>query len=139
MSDSLNSNTRIVGIAVGGAGGNAVNSMVAAGLDGVHFVTANTDTQALMSSKAPQKIQLGTKLTEGLGAGSNPEIGEAAAEEAIDEITAKMAGAHMVFVAGGMGGGTGTGAAYVIARVAKEMEILTVAVVTKPFQFEGAQ
>jgi cell division protein FtsZ len=139
MSDPLNSKPRIVVIGVGGAGGNAVNNMVAAGLAGVHFVTANTDTQALMSSKALHRIQLGTKLTEGLGAGSNPEIGEAAAEEAIDEITAQIAGAHMVFVAAGMGGGTGTGAAYVIARVAKEMEILTIAVVTKPFQFEGAQ
>ena len=139
MSDPLNTKPRIVVIGVGGAGGNAVNNMVAAGLAGVQFVTANTDTQALVSSKAAQRIQLGTKLTEGLGAGSNPEIGEAAAEEAIDEIAALIAGAHMVFVAAGMGGGTGTGAAYVIARLAKEMEILTIAVVTKPFQFEGAQ
>ena len=139
MSDPLNTKPRIVVIGVGGAGGNAVNNMLAAGLAGVQFVTANTDTQALISSKAAHRIQLGTKLTEGLGAGSNPEIGEAAAEEAIDEIAAQIAGAHMVFVAAGMGGGTGTGAAYVIARLAKEMEILTIAVVTKPFQFEGAQ
>jgi cell division protein FtsZ len=139
MSDLLNNRPRIVVIGVGGAGGNAVNNMVAAGLSGVHFVAANTDTQALTTSRAPNRIQLGTKLTDGLGAGSNPEIGEAAAEEAIDEITAQIAGAHMVFVAAGMGGGTGTGAAYVVARAAKEMEILTIAVVTKPFQFEGAQ
>lgn len=139
MSDLVNTKPRIVVIGVGGAGGNAVNNMVAAGLSGVHFVAANTDTQALMSSRAPHRIQLGSKLTEGLGAGSNPQIGEAAAEEAIDEITEEISGAHMVFVAAGMGGGTGTGAAYVIARVAREMEILTIAVVTKPFQFEGSQ
>ena len=139
MPDLVNTKPRIVVIGVGGAGGNAVNNMVAAGLAGVHFVAANTDTQALLMSKAPHRIQLGVKLTEGLGAGSNPEIGEAAAEEALDEITAQISGAHMVFVAAGMGGGTGTGAAYVIARAAKEMEILTIAVVTKPFQFEGAQ
>lgn len=139
MPHLLNSNPRIVVIGVGGAGGNAVNNMVAAGLTGVHFVAANTDTQALSTSKAEHRIQLGGRLTEGLGAGSNPEIGEAAAEESLDEINAQIAGAHMVFVAAGMGGGTGTGAAYVIARAARELEILTIAVVTKPFQFEGSQ
>lgn len=139
MPHLLNSNPRIVVIGVGGAGGNAINNMVAAGLTGVHFVAANTDTQALAASKAEHRIQLGGRLTEGLGAGSNPEIGEAAAEETLDEINAQIAGAHMVFIAAGMGGGTGTGAAYVIARAAKELEILTIAVVTKPFQFEGSQ
>lgn len=139
MPHLLNSNPRIVVIGVGGAGGNAINNMVAAGLAGVHFVAANTDTQALATSKAEHRIQLGGRLTEGLGAGSNPEIGEAAAEETLDEINAQIAGAHMVFIAAGMGGGTGTGAAYVIARAAKELEILTIAVVTKPFQFEGSQ
>jgi cell division protein FtsZ len=130
---------RIVVIGVGGAGGNAVNNMIAAGLAGVQFVAANTDTQALAASRAEHKIQLGSQLTDGLGAGSKPEIGEAAAEEALEEITALINNAHMVFIAAGMGGGTGTGAAYVVARAAKEMGILSIAVVTKPFQFEGLQ
>ncbi len=130
---------RITVVGVGGAGGNAVNNMIAAGLAGVDFVVANTDAQALAASSAEHRIQLGTNLTEGMGAGSKPEIGEAAAEEAIDDIRAQIAGSHMLFVAAGMGGGTGTGAAAVIARTARELGILTVAVVTKPFQFEGAR
>jgi cell division protein FtsZ len=128
---------RIVVIGVGGAGGNAVNNMIAAGLDGVEFVVANTDAQSLAASSAEHKIQLGVRLTEGLGAGARPEIGEAAAEEVLDEIRSLVSGAHMVFVAAGMGGGTGTGAAGVIARAAKSLGILTVGVVTKPFLFEG--
>ena len=128
---------RIVVIGVGGGGGNAVNNMLAAGLTGARFIVANTDAQALSVSSAEQRIQLGARLTEGIGAGAKPEIGEAAAEEALDDIRAALAGSHMVFIAAGMGGGTGTGAASVIARVAKEFGILTVAVVTKPFLFEG--
>jgi len=128
---------RIVVIGVGGGGGNAVNNMVAAGLAGPKFVVANTDAQALAASSAEHRLQLGARLTEGIGAGARHEVGEAAAEEALDEIRAVLEGAHMVFIAAGMGGGTGTGAAPVIARVAKEFGILTVAVVTKPFLFEG--
>ena len=128
---------RITVVGVGGAGGNAINNMIAAGLQGVNFVVANTDAQALSVSSADNRVQLGTNLTEGMGAGSKPEIGEAAAEEAVDDIRAQIAGSHMLFIAAGMGGGTGTGAASVIARVARELGILTVAVVTKPFQFEG--
>ncbi len=130
---------RITVIGVGGGGGNAVNNMIASGLDGVRFVVANTDAQALVSSSAEHRVQLGVNVTEGLGAGSRPEIGEAAAEEALDDIRSHIAGSHMVFVAAGMGGGTGTGAISVIARVAKEMGILVVGVVTKPFQFEGTR
>ena len=126
-------------IGVGGAGCNAINNMIATGLVGVDFIVANTDAQALAASSADHRIQLGTQLTEGLGAGSRPEIGEAAAEEAIEDIKTQIKGSHMVFIAAGMGGGTGTGAASVIARVAREMEILTVGVVTKPFLFEGAR
>ena len=122
---------------VGGAGGNAVNNMITAGLQGVDFVVANTDAQALTMSKAERIIQMGVQVTEGLGAGSQPEVGRAAAEEVIDEIRDHLTGAHMVFVTAGMGGGTGTGAAPVVARVAKELGILTVGVVTKPFHFEG--
>ena len=128
---------RIAVIGVGGAGGNAVNNMIAAGLEGVTFIVANTDAQALAASEAEHKLQLGVTLTEGLGAGSKPEIGAAAAEEAADAIRAQIDGCHMVFVAAGMGGGTGTGAAGVIARIANEMQVLTVGVVTKPFHFEG--
>jgi cell division protein FtsZ len=130
---------RIAVIGVGGAGGNAVNNMIAAGLTGAQFMVANTDAQALEASSAEKRIQLGSSLTEGLGAGSKPEIGEAAAEEAIEDIRNAVAGCHVVFIAAGMGGGTGTGAAAVLARVAKEFGILTVAVVTKPFQFEGSR
>jgi cell division protein FtsZ len=128
---------RITVFGVGGAGGNAVNNMISAGLQGVEFVVANTDAQALSSSRAPRKIQMGVQVTEGLGAGSQPEVGKAAAEEVIDEIRDHLNGAHMVFVTAGMGGGTGTGAAPVVAKVARDMGILTVGVVTKPFQFEG--
>jgi cell division protein FtsZ len=126
-------------IGVGGAGCNAINNMISAGLTGVNFVVANTDAQSLAASSAEFRIQLGASLTEGLGAGSKPEIGEAAAEEALADIRDMVAGSHMVFVAGGMGGGTGTGAAAVIARISRELGILTVGVVTKPFQFEGAR
>ncbi len=124
-------------IGVGGGGGNAVNRMIKAGLSGVEFYLMNTDAQVLQFGAAPNKIRLGTKLTNGLGAGGDPKIGEDAAEEARQEITAAIEGADMVFVTAGMGGGTGTGAAPIVARVAKELGILTIAVVTKPFSFEG--
>src|SRR5438046_61352 len=128
---------RITVFGVGGAGGNAVNNMIASGLQGVDFVVANTDAQVLATSKAKGIIQLGTEVTQGLGAGSQPELGRAAAEEAVDAIRDRLTGAHMVFVTAGMGGGTGTGAAPVIARTARELGILTIGVVTKPFHFEG--
>lgn len=124
-------------IGVGGGGGNAVNNMIAEGLEGTDFIVANTDAQALTMSKASRLIQLGALVTEGLGAGSLPEIGQAAAEESIDEVMDHLADTHMCFVTAGMGGGTGTGAAPVIARAARDAGILTVAVVTKPFAFEG--
>ncbi|MEL0232204.1 MAG: cell division protein FtsZ, partial [Hyphomicrobiales bacterium] len=130
---------RITVFGVGGAGGNAVNNMIQEGLDGVEFVVANTDAQALAMSSAERRIQMGTSLTEGLGAGSQPKIGAAAAQEAQAEILDYSAGSHMVFITAGMGGGTGTGAAPVIAQLCKEQGILTVAVVTKPFQFEGVR
>jgi len=125
-------------IGVGGAGGNAVNNMIRAQLEGVEFIVANTDSQSLSQSGTERRIQLGTKLTQGLGAGSRPEIGRAAAEEAIQDVLEELDGANMTFIAAGMGGGTGTGGAPVIARAAKEQGILTVGVVTKPFQFEGS-
>ena len=124
-------------VGVGGGGGNAINNMIADGLEGVEFIAANTDAQALTMSKASRVIQLGAYATEGLGAGSLPEIGQAAAEESIDEVMDHLSGTHMCFVTAGMGGGTGTGAAPVIARAARAAGILTVAVVTKPFTFEG--
>ncbi|MBF9233586.1 cell division protein FtsZ [Microvirga alba] len=124
---------------VGGAGGNAVNNMIESGLEGVEFVVSNTDAQALASSKAQRVIQMGLQVTEGLGAGSQPEVGRAAAEEVLDEIRDQLSGSHMVFITAGMGGGTGTGAAPVVARAARELGILTVGVVTKPFQFEGVR
>ena len=130
---------RITVFGVGGAGGNAVNNMIASGLRGVEFVVANTDAQALASSTAERRIQMGTHVTEGLGAGSKPEIGAAAAEEAMADIKAHLVGCHMVFITAGMGGGTGTGAAPIIARASREEGILTVGVVTKPFHFEGAR
>jgi len=130
---------RITVFGVGGAGGNAVNNMIERGLKGVEFVVANTDAQALMSSSAERRIQMGANVTEGLGAGSKPEIGAAAAEEAMADIKAHLVGCHMAFITAGMGGGTGTGAAPVIARASREEGILTVGVVTKPFQFEGAR
>jgi cell division protein FtsZ len=130
---------RITVFGTGGAGGNAVNNMIASGLQGVDFVVANTDAQALTMSKAERIVQMGVAVTEGLGAGSQPEVGRAAAEEVLDEIRDHLQGAHMVFVTAGMGGGTGTGAAPVVARCAKEAGILTVGVVTKPFHFEGVR
>jgi cell division protein FtsZ len=130
---------RITVFGVGGAGGNAVNNMITAGLQGVDFVVANTDAQALTMSKAQRIVQMGTQVTLGLGAGSQPDVGAAAAQEVIDEIRDHLSGANMVFVTAGMGGGTGTGAAPVIAKTAREMGILTVGVVTKPFHFEGGR
>src|SRR5580704_4558452 len=130
---------RIVVCGVGGAGGNAINNMIASGLSGVDFVVANTDAQALSSSRSQRVIQMGLQLTEGLGAGSRPEIGKAAAEETLEEIRDCLAGSNMVFLAAGMGGGTGTGAAPIIAAAAREMGILTVGVVTKPFHFESGR
>src|SRR5271154_1799268 len=130
---------RIIVVGVGGAGGNAVNNMIVSGLCGVDFVVANTDAQALTSSRAERIIQMGLQVTEGLGAGSKQEVGKREAEEALEEIRDHLAGAHMVFVTAGMGGGTGTGAAPVIARAARELGILTVGVVTKPFHFEGGR
>jgi cell division protein FtsZ len=128
---------RIVVVGVGGAGGNAVNNMIAANLEGVEFLACNTDAQALALSKADRRIQLGLSVTQGLGAGSRPDVGRAAAEEGLDAILEYLDGAHMVFITAGMGGGTGTGAAPVIARAARERGILAVGVVTKPFHFEG--
>ena len=130
---------RIAVIGVGGGGTNAVNNMIALGLEGVEFIVANTDAQSLVHSRAEKRVQLGPHLTQGLGAGAKPEIGRAAAEEATDELARHIEGCHMVFITAGMGGGTGTGAAPVIARMARERNVLTVGVVTKPFDFEGAK
>src|ERR1700753_231045 len=130
---------RIMVCGVGGAGGNAVNNMIVSGLSGVEFIGAHTDTQPLTSSRAERIIQMGLQVTEGLGAGSKPEVGKAAAEEALEEIRDHLAGAHMVFVTAGMGGGTGTGAGALLPKAARELGILTVGVVTKPFHFEGGR
>jgi len=130
---------KITVFGVGGAGGNAVNNMIEKRLDGVDFVVANTDAQALQSSQSAARIQMGVKLTEGLGAGARPEVGASAAEETLEEIVDHLAGVHMCFITAGMGGGTGTGAAPIIAQAARELGVLTVGVVTKPFQFEGAK
>ena len=130
---------RITVIGVGGAGGNAVNNMIDKQLEGCEFVVANTDAQALAQNQAGNKLQLGARVTEGLGAGARPEVGAAAAEELIEEIVERLSGCHMCFITAGMGGGTGTGAAPIIAKAAREMGILTVGVVTKPFQFEGSR
>ena len=130
---------RITVFGVGGAGGNAVNNMIEQELDGTEFVVANTDAQALQQSRASAKIQMGLKVTEGLGAGARATVGAAAAEESIEQIVDHLAGAHMCFITAGMGGGTGTGAAPIIAQAARELGVLTVGVVTKPFQFEGAK
>ncbi|WP_298843814.1 cell division protein FtsZ [uncultured Roseobacter sp.] len=130
---------RITVFGVGGAGGNAVNNMIEKELDGVEFVVANTDAQALQQAKSENRVQLGVKVTEGLGAGARASVGAAAAEESIEEIVDHLAGAHMCFITAGMGGGTGTGAAPIIAQAARELGVLTVGVVTKPFQFEGAK
>lgn len=132
-----NNTATIKVVGVGGAGGNAINNMIDADIQGVGFITANTDVQALASTAAPVQLQLGAELTKGLGAGANPEIGRRAAEEDREHIRETLEGADMAFITAGMGGGTGTGAAPVIASVAKELGILTVAVVTKPFEFEG--
>ena len=135
ISDPLGARIKVIG--VGGAGGNAVNNMIRHGLRGVEFIAANTDAQALKSSDATQKISLGGQLTKGLGAGANPEVGEAAARESAADIKKALEGADMVFVTAGMGGGTGGGGASIVASIAKEMGALTVGVVTKPFLFEG--
>jgi cell division protein FtsZ len=137
FSDELRHGARIKVIGVGGGGGNAVNRMIAAKLEGVEFMVANTDVQALQASNAPVKIQLGSKLTKGLGAGANPDVGRRAALEDTEKIIDAMEGADMVFVTAGLGGGTGTGGAPIVASLARELGALTVAVVTKPFAFEG--
>lgn len=126
-------------VGVGGGGGNAVNHMVAAAIDGVEFICANTDAQALRAARVKQTLQLGAAITKGLGAGANPEVGRSAAMADRDQIKDMLDGADMVFITAGMGGGTGTGAAPVVAMVAKELGVLTVAVVTKPFPFEGVK
>lgn len=135
--NQLKSQANIKVVGVGGGGGNAVNRMIKSGLSGVDFWAMNTDAQVLEMSEAPNRIQLGSKLTNGLGAGANPSVGEKAADESRDDITVALDGADMVFITAGMGGGTGTGAAPVVAQVAKELGALTVGVVTKPFRFEG--
>ena len=135
--DEVPRGAKIKVIGVGGGGGNAVNRMIEAHVEGVEFIVANTDAQALRSSKAPVKLQLGMKLTSGLGAGANPDVGRRAAIEDSEKIIEALEGADMVFVTAGLGGGTGTGAAPVIASLASEMGALTVAVVTRPFAFEG--
>src|ERR1035438_6907789 len=137
FSDELRDGAKIKVIGVGGGGGNAVNRMIAADVKGVDFLVANTDAQALLSSNAPLKIQLGAKLTKGLGSGGNPDVGRRAALEDTEKIIEALEGADMVFVTTGLGGGTGTGGAPIVASLAKELGALTVAVVTKPFAFEG--
>ena len=137
LDEEMQNVTNIKVIGVGGGGGNAVNRMVEAGLNGVEFVAMNTDQQALVNSKATQKVQLGATLTKGRGAGADPEVGQRAAEESKDEIANALKGAQMVFITAGMGGGTGTGAAPVVAETAHDLGILTVGIVTKPFAFEG--
>ncbi|MBQ7816670.1 MAG: cell division protein FtsZ, partial [Oscillospiraceae bacterium] len=137
LEDDVVATTNIKVVGAGGGGGNAVNRMVVAGLKGVEFISMNTDAQALSASKATQKVQLGAKLTKGRGAGADPEIGQRAAEESRDEIAAALKGCQMVFITAGMGGGTGTGSAPIMAEIAKEQGILTVGIVTKPFAFEG--
>ena len=137
--DSMQLTPRITVVGVGGAGGNAVNNMINAQLEGVEFIVCNTDAQALNQSQAERRIQLGQMITHGLGAGARPEVGRAAAQETMEEISEYLDGSHMVFVTAGMGGGTGTGAAPVIAQIAREKGILTVGVVTKPFHFEGTR
>ena len=137
MTNDQESSAKIIVVGVGGAGNNAVNRMIDENISGVEFIGINTDSQALTLCKAPTAIQIGEKLTKGLGAGAQPEIGEKAAEENVDELTQAIKGADMVFVTCGMGGGTGTGAAPVVAKISKDMGILTVGVVTKPFKFEA--
>ena len=130
---------RILVLGIGGAGGNAINAMIESGMDGVEFVAINTDAQDLKMSKANAKIQIGMNLTKGLGAGAKHNIGQAAADESIGEIVNYIQGSNMVFIAAGMGGGTGTGASHVIAKAAKELNILTVGVTTLPFDYEGSK
>lgn len=137
LDEEMQNITNIKVVGVGGGGGNAVNRMLEYGLRGVEFITMNTDQQVLFTSKATQKVQLGSKLTRGRGAGGDPEVGQRSAEESKDEVAAALKGAQMAFITAGMGGGTGTGAAPVVASVAKELGILTVGIVTKPFAFEG--
>ena len=137
MTNDQESSAKIIVVGVGGAGNNAVNRMIDENIGGVEFIGINTDSQALTLCKAPTAIQIGEKLTKGLGAGAQPEIGEKAAEENVEELTQAIKGADMVFVTAGMGGGTGTGAAPVVAKIAKDLGILTIGVVTKPFSFEG--
>jgi cell division protein FtsZ len=137
LEESLEVGARIKVVGVGGGGGNAVNTMISAGLPGVEFIAANTGAQALRSNLSPIKVQLGEKITKGLGAGANPQVGRKAAEEDMERIREHLTGADMVFITAGMGGGTGTGGAPVVARLAKELGALTVGVVTKPFLFEG--
>ena len=137
MTNDQESSAKIIVVGVGGAGNNAVNRMIDENIGGVEFIGINTDSQALTLCKAPTAIQIGEKLTKGLGAGAQPEIGEKAAEENVEELTQAIKGADMVFVTCGMGGGTGTGAAPVVAKISKDMGILTVGVVTKPFKFEA--
>ncbi|MCT2540201.1 cell division protein FtsZ [Sedimentimonas flavescens] len=139
MADHEELKPRITVFGVGGAGGNAVNNMIEKALEGVEFVVANTDAQALQQSRSSARVQMGVKVTEGLGAGARPSVGAAAAEESIEQIVDHLAGAHMCFITAGMGGGTGTGAAPIIAQAARELGVLTVGVVTKPFQFEGTK
>ena len=128
---------RILVLGVGGAGGNALNSMIDAGIEGVEFVAVNTDAQDLKANKADAKIQIGMNFTKGLGAGAKNDIGQAAADESLNEIISYIQGSNMIFITAGMGGGTGTGASHVIARAAKELNILTVGVITLPFDYEG--
>ncbi|MDY3954260.1 MAG: cell division protein FtsZ, partial [Anaerovoracaceae bacterium] len=135
MNDYNNAQIKVIG--VGGGGSNAVNRMIESGMQGVTFLAVNTDKQALDKSKAETKVQIGEKLTKGLGAGANPEVGQKAAEENLEDLSGLLSGADMVFITAGMGGGTGTGAAPIIAKAAKDAGILTVGVVTKPFTFEG--
>jgi len=135
--DSVKTVAKLKVVGVGGAGGNAINRMVASGLQGVEFIAVNTDAMALEHNRADIKIQIGTKLTGGLGAGANPNVGNLSMQEDRERVRAQLEGADMVFIAAGMGGGTGTGAAPVVAEIAREMGILTVAVVTKPFLWEG--
>jgi len=137
FADDLGSCARIKVVGVGGAGGNAINRMIEAGLGGVEFIAINTDAQVLEQNRAGKKVQIGKRLTKGLGAGANPEIGRKAVEEDCDEVAETLKGADMVFITAGMGGGTGTGAASVIADLARKQDALTVAIVTKPFKFEG--
>ena len=136
--DPFDIRPKITVVGVGGAGGNAVNNMIRSKLEGVDFLIANTDAQALQGSMCERRIQLGSTVTKGLGAGARPDVGRMAAEEAVRDIAEQLAGSNMVFITAGMGGGTGTGAAPVVAQIAREQGILTVGVVTKPFHFEGS-